>query len=154
MMGKIWIKILIVIIAFTALGGKKPVKVRIWDNRIHDKPYRLKMFKKFNQEHEDVQIEHTSLAGGMMVQMLNLAFKTGRPPEVFAPLGELTLVKLEDLGWIVSLDDIAPDQATFEAWKARFPADATPFVEGLNMFDGKIYSFPWEPTIYGNVLYY
>ena len=153
MINKIWPRILILIVAVTTLGAGR-VKVRVWDHHIHDKPYRIKMFKKFNREHPDVKIEYTSLGSGMMVQMLNLAFKTGDPPEVFKPQGELTLIKLMDLGWIVPLDDIAPDPATFKAWKARFPAELKPFVEGLNMFNGKIYSFPVSAPLYGNLLFY
>jgi multiple sugar transport system substrate-binding protein len=40
-------------------------------------------------------------------------------------------------GWVRPIDDLIPN---FEAWQAAFPPAS--FVEGVNVFDGRVYTFP------------
>jgi len=58
-----------------------------------------------------------------------------------------------------ALDNIAPSMEELRKLMAKFPADQLPFVENVNMFGGKVYSWPtsvqdmammlfWNPQLF------
>ena len=71
--------------------------------------------------------------------VLPLGIRNGSAPDTFnLPFGVEPSVALAE-GWIQPIDDYIPD---FENWKAAYPEGA--FVEGINVFNGKVYGYPYS----------
>lgn len=71
--------------------------------------------------------------------VLPLGIRNGSAPDTFnLPLGMEPSVAVSE-GWIQPIDEYAAD---LESWKAAFPAGS--FIEGVNVFGGKTYGFPYS----------
>lgn len=71
--------------------------------------------------------------------ILPLGIRNGSAPDTFnLPFGMEPSVALTE-GWIQPFEDFIPD---FAAWKTAFPAGS--FVEGINVFGGRAYGFPYS----------
>lgn len=125
----------------TAFAAQKTAKsvVRVWNHHVHDKKYTTKMYKQFNNNNKDVQIDYTSQVGGIYPNVLRMALLAGEPPDLFYPTGQ-ALPDLIKQGHVIPINKTAPSEAALKAWMDRFPPGS--FIEGLNVFDGKVYSFP------------
>ncbi|MBI2914830.1 MAG: extracellular solute-binding protein [Firmicutes bacterium] len=133
-------------------SGAAKTKVRLWDFHIHDKKYRTKAVKEFNKKNPDIEIEYTSQVNSVYPTVLQATWATGDPPDLFNP--NMSIETAIKLGWVIPIDDVAPSAAALKAWVARFPEGQAPFVEGVNMFKGKIYSWPVNAPGAYMVLYY
>lgn len=125
--------------------------IRVWNHHVHDKKYTTNMYKQFNKENKDVEIRYTSQIGPTYEEILKMALTAGEPPDLFYPIG-FSLPDLIKRGAIISLNEAAPNEATLKAWMKRFPAGS--FVEGLNVFNGEVYTFPLAGTQSAITLYY
>jgi multiple sugar transport system substrate-binding protein len=71
--------------------------------------------------------------------VLPLGIRNGSAPDTFNLPDDMEPSVAVAEGWIQPIDDYIPD---FKTWKAAYPDGA--FVEGLNVFDGKTYGFPYS----------
>ncbi|MBI2915040.1 MAG: sugar ABC transporter substrate-binding protein [Firmicutes bacterium] len=119
----------------------------------HNLKYWQKKVKEFNKENPGVEVKINSVVAGNYPEIVNLMFNVGNPPDLFMG-GSLPIAELIKRNQLIPLDELAPDRKTFQAWKARFPEEEVPWVEGTNVFNGKVYSFPWEGSSAHLVTYY
>ncbi len=90
-----------------------------------------------------IQLEWETLAQDAYNETLPRMFDDGSAPDIIFWIGAnrvLTVSELLNVGWIQPLDaSVLP-----EDWMNRWPEGS--FVEGINIIDGQIYSFPFNDT--------
>jgi multiple sugar transport system substrate-binding protein len=98
--------------------------------------------KEYLQKYADangLKVVYDGLPWQEIATVLPLGIRNGSAPDTFnLPLGMEPSVAVAE-GWIQPIDDYIPD---LESWKAAYPGGA--FVEGINVFDGKTYGFPYS----------
>ncbi|MFC4587913.1 ABC transporter substrate-binding protein [Sphaerisporangium corydalis] len=121
----------------TTGGATTAATLAYWDWYVSQAPWVQNEIKLFQKAHSGIAIKKTTQVTDKYPDLMALAVRSGTAPDVFllpkAP-------KLEDQvsqGWLTPLDKWATP-----AWQARFPEGS--FVEGVNVFDGKIYSAPFS----------
>lgn len=107
-------------------------------------------FAAYEEAHPNISIEYQGISGGESAKIVPLGIQNGNAPDCFQSIPNITGAQMVEEGWVRPLDDIVPD---FEQWKQNFPQTA--LVEGVNVFDGKLYSLPYVSSKqYGTLLYY
>ena len=88
-----------------------------------------------------IMVEWETLSRDAYEETLPRMFDDGSAPDIFFWLGAnrvLTVSELLDAGWIQPLDtSVLP-----EDWMSRWPEGM--FVDGINVVDGEVYSFPFN----------
>lgn len=136
----------LVICAVVVYFGKKQTKtekvasseqivIRVWDWHVAQQKIVDEQFAKFMKENPDIKIEHNVINQEQYDNMLQLAFKSGDPPDIFMKPNSISAPEIIDKGWVQPLDEFIKGTD----WMQRFPKNS--FREGSNMFDGKIYTF-------------
>ncbi|MFV0359006.1 ABC transporter substrate-binding protein [Tropicimonas sp.] len=86
-----------------------------------------------------VDVVYDGLPWNEIATVLPLGIRNGSAPDTFClPNGMEPSVALAE-GWIQPIEEHIPD---FETWRQAFPDGA--FVEGINVFGGKTYGFPFS----------
>ncbi|BDP43943.1 ABC transporter substrate-binding protein (plasmid) [Deinococcus aetherius] len=118
--------------------AQRPVVLKLWHNRIASSESFQKEIAAFEKANPGIKVEITPTSGQQYTQVVNLAFKSNNAPDVFViPTdGGVTIQDAIDSGWLLPLNKWAT-----KGWQATFPAGS--FAEGINVFDGKVYSAPW-----------
>lgn len=109
--------------------------ISYWTTNRHDQEYMTKKIAEFNDSSESIYIDFQVYADNYS-QMLDLAFSTGTAPDVFQLTDFATNFSK---GYMMSLDSFLND-----TYKARFGQGA--FIEGINSYDGEIYSLPYTAS--------
>jgi ABC-type glycerol-3-phosphate transport system substrate-binding protein len=127
--------------ALAACGAAGPVTGAVtidsWDWWISQGPWLENEIKRFQQAHEKVQVKRTINATSSYDRLFTLAERSKSVPDEFmittlsVPLNEQVAK-----GWLLPLDRWATP-----SWRRLFPPYS--FVEGSNMFGGKVYSAPF-----------
>jgi ABC-type glycerol-3-phosphate transport system substrate-binding protein len=113
----------------TALGARGKTKII---NR-HDAEYMTEMVSQFNKTNRKIEIDYQIYTDNYL-QALELALATGEGPDIFMD-GAGAFEKLYPQGKLLPLNKYLS-----RANKKRFGNEN--FIEGINVFDGKIYSLP------------
>ncbi|WP_027483155.1 ABC transporter substrate-binding protein [Deinococcus pimensis] len=116
----------------------RPVTLKLWHNRIASSESFEKEIREFERQNPGIKVEITPTSGAQYTQVVNLAFRGGETPDVFVvPTdGGVGLKDLVSNKWALPLNKWATP-----AWQRTFPADS--FVEGVNVYDGNVYSAPF-----------
>lgn len=123
-------------LAACGAAGGPSTTVSHWDWWVSQSPWVDNEIKLFGQAHPDVQVKRTINATSTYDRLYTLAERSNSAPDVFMITTEtVPLNKQVANGWLLPLDR----WATF-SWRRQFPPYS--FVEGSNMFGGKIYSAP------------
>lgn len=131
----------------TGSAAAGPATIKVWDwNAGQD--YYATAFKKFTEKNPNTTVQYQFQAGTTFGTTVQAAFQSNSEPDVFMGYFD-TIPSLISKGWIQPIGSVN-DPAT-KAWMATFPAGS--FNQNAQIFDGKVYSFPYNPqsTIY---LYY
>ncbi|MEV0618482.1 extracellular solute-binding protein [Nonomuraea sp. NPDC050404] len=108
--------------------------IRWWDHFQPLKPLHERIFAEYAKANPGVRVEHEVYNPNEMGQALQLAFKSNQIADVHSVAGlGLSEAALVASGWLAPL-------AGAEAIRAKLPADS--LLEGLHIFDGKVYTFP------------
>ncbi|GAA4994468.1 ABC transporter substrate-binding protein [Actinopolymorpha pittospori] len=108
--------------------------LRWWDQFQPLKALQEKTFRGFESSHRGVRVEYTVYNPNEMGQALQLAYKSRKIADVHSIAGLSTPpARLVKDGWFAPVD--LPDNA-----RSTLPADA--LLDGLHVFDDKLYSFP------------
>lgn len=124
----------------TAEPDPVTIKVMNWSQEQVD--FYNEAIAEFQKEYPWITVEWETLAQDQYREALPLMFQSGESPDIFFWIGSnrvLTMAELYDLGWIRS---IHPNANVPEEWKTRWSESA--FLEGVNMINGVVYSFPFN----------
>lgn len=92
----------------------------------------------YQKKHSNITLQYENLPDPEMIQVLQLAFQNNTVPDVFRIVSDLIPSgQAVDQGLVQPLDELVPN---FDEWKNAFPDGS--FTEGINVFNGKTYSFP------------
>jgi ABC-type glycerol-3-phosphate transport system substrate-binding protein len=121
--------------------AQQTTTVKIWSNMVSQAPSLQKELAIFMKDNPSIKVEYTPLVGAQYKDQIALAFKSGNAPDIFGTgVGENAEAfkrAVLDGKWAQPLDKWATPQ-----WRAQFPKGA--FAEGVNMFNGNVYSAPWN----------
>ncbi len=107
-----------------------------WDHYQPLEPLHKKLFEQYSAAHPNVKVEQTVFNPPDLGKALQLAYPNNQAPDVHTLAGvTYPASALIDEGWLAPLDEYIDEE-----WKGKFPNGS--FIEGLNVFGGKVYSFP------------
>jgi multiple sugar transport system substrate-binding protein len=111
-------------------------KLRWWDHFAPLGPMHKAIFANYMKQHSNVTIEYQTYNLPQLGQSLQLAFNSKQAPDVHSIASlNVPTPKLVESGWFTPLEDHVS-----AAFKDRFPKGV--LLEGLHIFNGKLYSFP------------
>lgn len=95
-------------------------------------------FEAYQQKYSNITVQYDNLPDTELATVLQLAFQSGSVPDVFRLLPDIIEgAQAVAQGLVQPLDEVIPN---LEVWKAAFPPGS--FTEGVNVFNGKTYTFP------------
>jgi multiple sugar transport system substrate-binding protein len=115
-----------------------------------NQPFFTKWFDDYHAKHQNVSLKPDFLPQAQISQVISLGVQNRNAHDVWnmLPPNVSTGQAVRD-GWIAPLDDVVPD---FAKWKAAFPENV--LVEGINIFNGKVYACPVVTPSYNTLLLY
>lgn len=118
-------------------GASSSGSLTYWDWYVSQAAWVDNEIKLFQKENPDLTIEKTTQVTDKYADLFALGERSGTMPDVFMIAKSPTIQEQVQNGWLLALDEWATDE-----WKARFPEGS--FTEGVNVFDGKVYSAPFS----------
>ncbi|MBI5305281.1 MAG: extracellular solute-binding protein [Chloroflexi bacterium] len=116
---------------------KGAVTFRLLDSGDVKGVYWKKFFELYQKSYPNITCQYDGLGWNEIAKIVPLGVQNGNAHDCFSiPLGISPAQAIQE-GWIRPLDDLIPD---LDKVKAAFPPMS--FVEGINMFGGKTYTFP------------
>ncbi|MDR1570517.1 MAG: extracellular solute-binding protein [Oscillospiraceae bacterium] len=109
-------------------------EITVWTKDRHDQDLLLSIVDQFNKENPDIHINYEQYTDNYP-QVIEIASSAGELPDIFCINNTPMITQAYQRGQLAALDSLITDED-----KARF--DASLFIEGINMFDGQIYSLP------------
>ncbi|MDQ3539803.1 MAG: ABC transporter substrate-binding protein, partial [Chloroflexota bacterium] len=94
-------------------------------------------FDAFTQAHPNITFDYLGLPWTEIEQIVPLGVRNGNAPDVFQIPQSIPVAEAVREGWVRPIDDLIPN---FAEWQAAFPPSS--FVEGVNVFGGRVYTFP------------
>ncbi len=116
---------------------KQPVTIKHWDWWVTQGPTIDNEIKLFQHQYPNITVEKTTQVTDQYPNLLQLAMKAQTSPDVFLIPGTPDLIEQIDQGWLKPLNHWATTE-----WQAAFPPES--FAEGANVFQGKIYTAPYD----------
>lgn len=108
------------------------------------------LFPAYQEAHPNITIQYEGLPPAELTQVLPLGIRNGNAPDAFEATDTIPVYQMVREGWVRPIDDIMPN---FEAWKATVPPGV--LVDGITVFDGKVYGFPYlSNKVYQTLLLY
>lgn len=114
-------------------NSSEPATITIWTLNRHDADYMNSVIQKINEEYDDINVEYKIYTENFE-QAVEIAFATNEAPDILFDGGSI-YSKFVGQGKFEPLDDYLTDEM-----KAHFGEEN--FLEGINMYNGKIYSLP------------
>lgn len=109
-----------------------------------------KWFANYHGKHPNVSVKPDFLPQTQISQVISLGVQNRNAHDVWNMLPpNVSTGQAVSGGWIAPLDDVVPD---FAKWKAAFPENV--LVEGINVFNGKVYACPVVTPSYNTLLLY
>ena len=117
-----------------------PVTITVMDYSQEQDDLHQASAAKFQEEYPWITVEWTTMEQKAYNESLPLMFQSGEAPDVFFYKSTnnpvLSMQELNEQGWIRPLSEVPTD------WQSRWQAGS--FVNGINMIDGGVYSFPFN----------
>lgn len=95
----------------------------------------------FGKQYPEISTQYDGSGWDQVNQVVPLGIRNGTAPDVFALPQNVPAETAISEKWVQPLDDIIPG---FDEWKAAFPDTA--LINGVHVFDGKVYSWPLNST--------
>jgi ABC-type glycerol-3-phosphate transport system substrate-binding protein len=111
--------------------------IKHWDWWVTQGPTVDGEIKLFQQKYPNLTVEKTTQVTDQYPNLLQLAMKANTSPDVFLIPGTPDLVEQVGQNWLKPLN-----QWVTGAWQSTFPKSA--FAEGSNIFQGKVYTAPFD----------
>ena len=109
--------------------------VTYWDWYVTQAPWVDNEIALLHKAQPGITVRKTTQVSSKYADLVALANRGGNPPDIFMVPQVPTLAEQVAKGWLLPLDTWATPQ-----WQSRFPEGT--FLEGANVFDGKVYSAP------------
>lgn len=107
-------------------------------------------FPVYQQAHPNITIQYEGLPPAELTRILPLGIQNGNAPDCFEVSDTIPAYEMVREGWVRPIDDLMPN---FEEWKQSIPPGV--LVEGITVFDGKVYGFPYlSNKVYQNLTLY
>jgi ABC-type glycerol-3-phosphate transport system substrate-binding protein len=121
------------------MGGDsgEQVTIEYWDWWVTQGSTIDKEIELFEKAHPNIKIKKTTQVVDKYPELLQFAIKSGTAPDVFLIPEKPKLIDQVKQGWLLPLNEWATDE-----WKSQYAPEA--FAEGANIFDGKLYTAPYE----------
>lgn len=114
------------------------VTLRWTESSQFSRAFMPQFFEVYQQKYPNITVQYDNLPDTELATVLQLAFQSGSVPDVFRLLPDIVEgAQAVAQGLVQPLDEVVPN---FEAWKSAFPPGS--FTEGVNVFNGRTYSFP------------
>lgn len=123
--------------AVSTATSSQPVTIKHWDWWVTQGPTIDNEITLFQQKYPNITVEKTTQVTDQFPNLLQLAMKASASPDVFLIPGAPDLVEQIGQSWLKPLDQWAT-----ERWRSSFPTLS--FVEGSNIFQGKLYTAPYD----------
>lgn len=117
--------------------SNQSVTIQHWDWWVTQGPTIDNEIRLFQQQHPNVTVQKTTQVVDQFPNLLQLAMKAGTSPDVFLIPSTPDLVEQVGQDWLKPLNQWATDR-----WRATFPPES--FAEGSNIFQGKLYTAPYD----------
>jgi ABC-type glycerol-3-phosphate transport system substrate-binding protein len=118
-------------------SSKQPVTIKHWDWWVTQGPTIDSEIKLFQQKYPHITVEKTTQVTDQYPNLLQLAMKAETSPDVFLIPSTPDLIEQIAQSWLKPLNQWAT-----EKWQATFPPES--FAEGSNVFQGKVYTAPYD----------
>jgi ABC-type glycerol-3-phosphate transport system substrate-binding protein len=92
--------------------------------------------KLFQQANPKIKIKKTTQVTDKYADLVSLAYRSDNPPDILMVPKNPQLSQQVSQGWLLPLDKWGT-----KSWQSRFPEGS--FVEGVDVFDGKLYTAPF-----------
>lgn len=129
----------------SSAAAKEPVTLKVMNWSQEQADFYKEAAVEFQKEYPHITVQWDTLAQDKYRETLPLMFQSGDAPDIFFWIGQnrvLTMNELLAQDWIAP---IAPEGADLGEWQARWPKDT--FVDGINVHEGKVYSFPFNDNV-------
>ena len=121
----------------------EPVTLKIMNWSQEQADFYKDVAEEFKKEYPWITIDWQTLAQKQYREALPLMFQSGEPPDIIFWIStsnrSLTTAELYDLGWIRPLN---PNNDIPDTFFQRWPEGS--FLEGVNIKNGVVYSFPFN----------
>lgn len=104
---------------------------------------------EFGAQYPDVTTQYDGSGWEQVNQVVPLGIRNNSAPDIFALPQNVPAQSAINEDWVQPLDDIIPG---FGEWKASFPETA--LINGVHVFDGKLYSWPLSSVRRLNITQY
>lgn len=104
---------------------------------------------EFGQQYPEVATTYDGSGWEQVNQVVPLGIRNGTAPDVFALPQNVPPETAIGESWVQPLEEVVPG---FEQWRSGFPETA--LINGIHIFDGKVYSFPLNSTRRLNITQY
>ncbi|MBA2278207.1 MAG: extracellular solute-binding protein [Chloroflexia bacterium] len=109
-----------------------------------------RLAEAYQETHPNITVQYDHFPPNDYSELIGIGIQNDNAPDLFRRPNSVSAAEMVQAGWVAPLDEVVPD---FEAWKGAFPPNS--FFEGINVFGGKTYSFPFlGDKQYGSLTYY
>ncbi len=115
----------------------QPVSIKHWDWWVTQGPTVDAEIKLFQQKYPNLNVEKSTQVTDQYPNLVQLSMKANTSPDVFLIPGTPDLVEQVGQNWLKPLNQWATG-----SWQSSFPQQA--FAEGSNVFQGKVYTAPFD----------
>lgn len=103
----------------------------------------------FGEQFPEISTTYDGSGWDQVNQVVPLGIRNGSAPDLFALPENVPPETAINENWVRPLDDVIPE---FDQWRAGFPETA--LINGIHIFDGKMYSWPLNSTRRLNITQY
>lgn len=107
------------------------------------------VIEEFGEQFPSVSTQYDGSGWEQVNQVVPLGIRNGTAPDIFALPQNVPPESAISENWVQPLDDIVPG---FAEWRSGFPDTA--LINGVHIFDGKVYSWPLNSTRRLNITQY
>jgi ABC-type glycerol-3-phosphate transport system substrate-binding protein len=117
-------------------GSKAQTTITYWDWYASQAGWVDNEIKLFQQAHPGIAVKKTTQVSDKYADLVSLAYRSENAPDILMIPKSPQLSQQVSQGWLMPVDKWATKD-----WQSSFPQNS--FVEGIDVFDGKVYTAPF-----------
>ena len=119
-----------------AKGSKAATTITYWDWYASQAGWVDNEIKLFQEAHPGIAVKKTTQVSDKYADLVSLAYRSSNAPDILMVPKSPQLSQQISQSWLLPLDKWATS-----SWQGRFPENS--FVEGVDVFSGKVYTAPF-----------